>query len=208
MPFTAEQFFDVFAAYNELIYPAQWLLIVLAVIICAALLFEPVHNTYISIGFAVLWAWTGAIYHLYSFTSISGAAYLFGGAFIFEGLLFLLFGACFGGISFRVQADAPGFVGALSVLYALLIYPLIGYILGHQYPKTPTFGAPCPVTIFTLGILLFADKCPFYIYAVPLIWSAVATSAAYLFGVYVAATTVGFFVGNARHRNPSEEARV
>ena len=32
MPFTVEQFFDVFRRYNEAVWPAQWVLVTLAVV--------------------------------------------------------------------------------------------------------------------------------------------------------------------------------
>ncbi|WP_414541485.1 DUF6064 family protein [Nostoc sp. CCY0012] len=30
------------------------------------------------------------------------------------------------------------------------MYPLIGYALGRIFPTSPTFGVPCPTTIFTV----------------------------------------------------------
>ena len=68
--------------------------------------------------------------------------------------------------------------------FALVVYPAIGYGLGHRYPAMPTFGVPCPTTIFTLGLLLFADRPPWLVYVVPLLWSAVGSLAALRLGVY------------------------
>lgn len=39
-----------------------------------------------------------------------------------------------------------GMTGSLLMLYAMMIYPALGYFLGHVYPKAPTFGVPCPTT--------------------------------------------------------------
>jgi hypothetical protein len=48
----------------------------------------------------------------------------------------------------------------------------------------PTFGLPCPTTIFTLGILLFATApLPRSVFAVPLLWAAVGSTAAFRFGI-------------------------
>jgi hypothetical protein len=44
------------------------------------------------------------------------------------------------------------------VVFALVLYPVIGYTFGHIYPSSPTFGLPCPTTIFTFGIFLWSDK--------------------------------------------------
>jgi len=46
------------------------------------------------------------------------------------------------------------------------------------------FGiTPCPVTIFTLGLLLLAAPMPRGLLAIPFLWSLVGGSAAFLLGV-------------------------
>jgi len=41
------------------------------------------------------------------------------------------------------------------ILYAMFGYPLSGLLIGHRYPYTPPFGlTPCPLIIFTYGLLL------------------------------------------------------
>jgi len=66
----------------------------------------------------------------------------------------------------------------------MLIYPVLGYVLGHGYPNSPVFGVtPCPVTIFTFGLLLFANNVPKQILVIPLIWSVIGFSAALTMGI-------------------------
>jgi hypothetical protein len=62
----------------------------------------------------------------------------------------------------------------------MAVYSIIGMTFGHNYPSAPIFRvAPCPATIFTCGILLWAtSKVPFYLLIVPLLWSIVGMSAA------------------------------
>jgi hypothetical protein len=71
-------------------------------------------------------------------------------------------------------------IGAVFILYSMLLYPLLGYAFGHHYPSTPMFGvAPCPSTIFTFGVLLYASsKVPWYFLPIPFLWSLVGMSAA------------------------------
>ena len=38
---------------------------------------------------------------------------------------------------------------------ALVAYPVLSAMLGREFPEMPTFGLPCPTTIFTLGLLAF-----------------------------------------------------
>jgi hypothetical protein len=65
------------------------------------------------------------------------------------------------------------------VVYALAVYPLIGYLSGHRYPATPTFGAPCPTTIFTFGLLLWiSERVPWRVAIIPAAWALIGTFAA------------------------------
>ena len=48
---------------------------------------------------------------------------------------------------------------------------------------TPLFGvAPCPTTIFTLGLLLLSNA-SWRLFVIPLVWSAIGGSAAVLLAV-------------------------
>lgn len=68
---------------------------------------------------------------------------------------------------------------------ALLIYPLVGNVSGNSYPYSPTFGVPCPTTIFTFGLLLWADKgAPRYVILIPLLWSLIGMFAAVYLGIW------------------------
>ena len=133
---------------------------------------------------AFLWLWMGIVYHLMFFTGINKAAYVFGAAYVVQGGLFVFAGLIRSDLSFRHRLNAVTIFGDLLVLYALIIYPILGHIIGHAYPKSPTFGLPCPTTIFTFGILLWSDvNVPRYLLVVPFLWSIVGFSAALTLGV-------------------------
>jgi hypothetical protein len=185
MPFTAEQFFGVFAAYNAAIWPAQLALALLAFgVAAAAALGGRTRSRIVVVTLAGLWIWTGLVYHVRFFAEVNPAANLFGALFVAQGLLFL-HAASQNSITFRFRPGPPGWLGAVLALYALVIYPLVGRSLGHLYPAAPTFGAPCPVTIFTLAILLWTDKPPppLRLLAVPVAWSFIGGSAVLAFGM-------------------------
>ena len=69
--------------------------------------------------------------------------------------------------------------------YAIVEYPLISAAIGHRWPHSPTFGAPCPVDLFTLGLLLWR-KSPVrrLLLVVPLGWAVVASVAAWEFEIH------------------------
>jgi hypothetical protein len=134
---------------------------------------------------ALLWLWTGIVYHLVYFTAINNAAFLFAGFCLLAALLFFWTGVVKGRMRFTAGWSAWNIIGALLIAYALLVYPLLSRFLGHGYPMMPTFGLPCPSTIFTIGMLCFlVTPFPRYVLLVPVLWTLVGTQAAFLFGVW------------------------
>lgn len=133
---------------------------------------------------AAVWAWMAIAYHFTYFSSINAAAWVFGAAFLLGGFAFVWSGVVKDRLAFRPVAGVRGIAGAALVVFALVIYPAIGYLLGHRYPAAPTFGLPCPTTIFTLGLLLYAaHPVPRSVFVVPLLWAVVGSVAAFQLGV-------------------------
>ena len=184
-PFTVEQFFNVFKNYNEAVFPMQAVFYLLSLFV-VYLTIKPKSGTekIVSGALALLWLWMGIVYHLVFFTAINIAAYLFGAMFVLQGILFLVTGVFQNRLSFKFRFDIFGITGIALIIFALVIYPIFGFFLGHVYPSSPTFGLPCPTTIFTFGILLLSDKkCPSVIMIIPFIWSVIGFTAAFSFGV-------------------------
>ena len=171
IPFSKEQFMDVFAHYNLTIWPFQVVLNLLALTMIIFTFNRRKNSDKINSSIlSFLWIWIGVIYHLIFFTAINKAAYLFALLFIIQGILFFITGYLKGQICFAFKKDIYGIGAIVFILYALIIYPILGYSLGHHYPWSPTFGLPCPTTIFTFGILLMTiKKIPFYIVIIPFI---------------------------------------
>ena len=185
MPFTTAQFFDIFAAYNTGIWPLQWVLLALGVaaIVVAVSRFN-VGSRLVTGVLAALWLWMGLVYHLIFFTMVNPAAPIFGVASALEAALLIWAGLGPRALHFAVRADVYGAGGAALLAYALIVYPLLGYVLGRHYPATPTFGAPCPTTIFTFGLLLWtAGRVPWWLLVIPGLWALIGLSAAVSLGV-------------------------
>jgi len=185
MPFTKEQFINVFVQYNDSVFPAQIFFVLLAL---AAIYFSAgkysIKNKAVMLILSFLWLWIGVVYHLIFFAKINPGAYLFSGLFILQGIFFII-SFLRGNVIFEFKKNTFSFLGMILILYALIIYPLLGYFFGHVYPASPTFGLPCPTTIFTFGILLMAAKrTPKYLLIIPGLWSLLGVSAAFQFGIY------------------------
>lgn len=185
LPFTTEQFLDVFGLYNTSVWPSQVILILLAL---AAIFFSAYQSKasspIISIVLTVLWLWIGIIYHYVFFTSINKAAYGFAVIFVLQGLLFLYFGIVKNSLNFSYTNKVRTIIAILLFLYSLIFYPLLGVAFGHSYPRFPTFGLPCPTTIFTIGLLLLIEaKIKRWLIIIPVIWSFIGFTAALKLGI-------------------------
>lgn len=179
-PFTTSQFFEVFRNYNQSVFPVQ-LIFYFAGCFIIYFLFKQYNfsNRIISSLLGVFWIWMGIVYHIIFFSPINKAAYVFGGLFILQGMFFLYTGSIKNKISYRFQNNILNYTGLILIVYALVVYPLIGNATGHTYPAAPIFSLPCPTAIFTFGVLLFTDKVfPKYILIIPVIWAIIGFNAA------------------------------
>jgi hypothetical protein len=187
LPFTVEQFYGVFVQYNESVWPMQIVLYALGLVVLLLLL-RPgaLHSRVISGLLALLWVWTAVIYYFLFFTRISASGWAIGAVLLAGGLWLGWVGGITGRIRFGAPGAARGALGALLILYALVAYPLIGLAVGHRYPAMPTFGLPCPVTIFTVGMLvLTTSPVPRSVFIAPAVWGLLGgASATFLLGVY------------------------
>ena len=187
LPFTIEQFYSVFVQYNETVWPMQ--IVLYAVAIAILLLLprgRPTGSRIISSLLACLWVWTAVTYYFFFFTRISPSGWLIGAVLLAGGLWLGWVGGIKSRIQFGLRRDLLGAIGILLVFYSLVAYPLIGLAIGHRYPAIPTFGLPCPVTIFTVGVLMLATSpVPRSVFVVPALWGLFGgTSATFLLGVY------------------------
>lgn len=180
LPFSLEEFLKVFEEYNLAMWPIQVLFYALAIVsIISILKWKSQSDRIVYSILAFFWFWMGIVYHIVYFSPINKAAFVFGVIFIAQGIIFLYFGTIKRKTQFEFNFDFSGTIGIIAILYALIVYPVLGYVLGHVFPRTPTFGVPCPTTIFTFGILLFSsNRIPWYMITVPFLWSLIGFSAA------------------------------
>lgn len=186
LPFDVTDFFAVFARYNVAVWPAQTILAGLALgAVGLTLRSRPWSDRAVAGILGLFWVWMGVVYHWTFFRAINPAATVFAGLFVLEGIALLALGAVQRKLRFRAGLTVRGLPGALLLVFALAVYPLLGHAAGHRYPATPTFGLPCPTTIFTLGVLLWAEPpVPRLLLLIPLAWSAIGASAALQLGVW------------------------
>jgi hypothetical protein len=183
VPFTANEFLDVFAAYNQAVWPFAAILWLLTILVCGALVLgAPIPAPLPRFLLAGHWLWAGLVYHAWFFTAINPAAWLFAALFVTQGVLFIAFRS-----SARQAVDGAGstrrVVSSLLIVYSL-IYPVVVWADGFAYPRMPTFGVPCPTVLLTIGVLLATSRPAVLLSVIPVGWSVIAGSAAWLFGMH------------------------
>jgi hypothetical protein len=184
LPFTRDQFFEVFGRYNGSLWPfavALWLATFAALVY---LLRGQRRQRFINVLLVTHWVWAATGYHIAFFSRINPAAWLFAGLFLIQALLFVWYGFIRGRLNYSSGRSLRHVLSSGLIAYAL-IYPAISWLEGFSFPRMPTFGVPCPTTILTVGFLLIAKgPLPTALTAIPVLWAFIGGSAAFLLGVH------------------------
>lgn len=185
LPDPTEQFFEVIRNYNNAVWPAQIVLTLLAVVVIGLLRTGQSGAT--RVIFAILglyWAWIATAYHLAFFAAINPAAYAFALLFCLGSAAFLWSALRPGGLIISDRRDSNSALGGGLIAYALIVYPVWSSLTGHAYPNLPTFGLPCPTTIFTIGVLaMVRGGRTWPLFIAPILWALVGVQAAFLLSV-------------------------
>lgn len=183
LPFTAEQFFGVFADYNRAFIVAVVALWVASIAIVAHVARDTSRRSrWLSLFLGGLWLWNAVVYHAVFFTRINPAAWLFAGLFLVQAVL-LVRSAAQQRIEYFSSTGWTRIIGVGLIGYALL-YPFLTIAFGHRYPAAPTFGVPCPTVILTIGALLtIRGGVPAALGVIPGVWGLIGGSAAVLLDV-------------------------
>ncbi|HTO03870.1 MAG TPA: DUF6064 family protein, partial [Opitutus sp.] len=89
LPFSREQFYEVFACYNEAVWPAPLWLMGMAALSITAILWRWRHtDRLVGMVLGILWLWSGVMYHLVFFRSVNPAALIFGLLFVVQSTVF------------------------------------------------------------------------------------------------------------------------
>ena len=182
LPFSHDAFLDVFGAYNAAVWPAVMLLwLVTAGVVFALFRTGRLNGQALFWLLALHWAWSGVAYHWFFFRSINPAAPIFAMLFIMQAAVFVWLAVVSRG-STRLSPDLRGIIGGVLVVYGLA-YPLVGVAFGLEYPRLPLFAVPCPTALITAGLLVTATDVPRLVNAVPILWAAIGSSAAFILGI-------------------------
>ena len=186
IPFSPEVLFALFEEYNLAIWPAQIAAYVLGLIVLG-LVFRPSLSGSRVVGaiLAIFWLGNGIAYHWQHFTPINFAAPVFAALFLVQALILWWRFTVQGDLTFEFRRDIASAAGVTFMIFAMVIYPLLGMASGHSWPQAAMFGvAPSPMVVFTLGTLLLATpKVPIIPIVVPLLWALIGGCAAWFLDI-------------------------
>jgi hypothetical protein len=176
--FSPRTYYRLFELYNLAIWPAHILAIVLAILILRLLRHGGTwRGRAIAAILAACWIWVAWAYLLARYDTINWAARYFAVGFAAEALLLIWTGLIRNRLQPRARWDVASGAGFCVLLFALLIQPLIGPLVGREWTQAEIFGiAPDPTIVATLGVLLAAERPHWALLVIPLIWCAISAA--------------------------------
>jgi hypothetical protein len=175
--FSSRTYYRLFERYNLEWWPLHLLALVLGVAVLA--LWRrggEGAGRAIAVILALGWLWVGWAFHGQRYAGINPAAGYFAWAFGIQALLLIWLGGVRGDLAPAPASRLQQQAGAGLFLFALLVFPLIGLLLGRTWTQVEVFGmAPDPTALATLGILLCAGvRRAWWLFAIPFAWCLVS----------------------------------
>ena len=179
-PFTIAAFLRVFATCNAAIRPFQIAANGLGLLAFVPLLLPSKGLMRLaSVALAILWAFTAIGYHLMYFATINPVTPVFAAAFVVQAILFLTSAIQPADVRLRLGSGFRTAAGLITIVYTVVICPILGIWAGHGLIAGPMFGvARCPTTMFTIGLLLLArGRRVIWFSVIPFLWSLIGWAA-------------------------------
>jgi hypothetical protein len=170
--FSLQTYYRLFELYNRAIWPAQIAAVALGLAILALLRRADIRRgRVIAAILAACWLWVAVVFHAHRYATLTWSARYYAWGFGLEAALLVWTGVIRGRLVFERRA-----VGLAIFLFALVVQPLIGVLLGRTWRQVEVFGvAPDPTAIATLGLLLLATGgVRWELMIVPLLWCAIS----------------------------------
>jgi hypothetical protein len=160
--FSPETYFRLFELHNQALWPWQ-VAAILAGFAMLAVTGQPLALLFAGAAWLLAaWLW---LYE--SYATINWAAEWLAGGFALQGLLLWIYAF---DRELRPTSGPGRSVGFMLVICALLLQPLLPWMLGRPWEQGEVFAlTPGPTVVATLGLLL-ALRAPWLLLVLPLIW--------------------------------------
>ena len=173
--FSPRTYYRLFEIYNAAIWPVQLAAIALGLAILALLSRPAAAGRRATAAIlAGCWLWVAIAFHANRYAAINWAAVYFAWGFGLEAGI--LTWSALARRPLKRRLDVASGAGLGIFLFALVVEPLVGPLLGRGWRQVQIFGvAPDPTAVATLGILLLAHvRGRWLLMIVPAIWCAIS----------------------------------
>lgn len=174
--FSPQTYYRLFELYNLDWWPLQLVALALGLVVLALYRRGGGAGRVVAVMLAAAWLWVAWAFHGQRYASINPAAEYFAWAFALQALLVAWVGAVRGAGLRSPAARMRQRLGLGLYAFAVLVYPLIGPLLGRGWTQAEVFGmAPDPTALATLGLLLSMGwRQVWMLYPIPVLWCLVS----------------------------------
>jgi hypothetical protein len=149
-------FWNHIAVYNEATWPVQTVMIVMAAYMTYRVFAKPGAKTdvWMKAFLAFAFAWNGIVFFL---VFVRSPISMFTGVPLFI-IVSVLFVVDIFAKETHFKLPEGGWMRGFAIVWVLLaaLYPLVGWPLGHTWPKVLLPLFPCPLTVFAIALVAAA----------------------------------------------------
>jgi hypothetical protein len=174
--FSARTYYRLFELYNLAIWPFHLIAGAFGVTILMCVARSGAASGRVDASLlAACWLWVAWAFHAERYSTINWAANYFAIGFAAEALLLFWSGTVRGRLALAPVRSGTDRIALGMLLFALLVYPLLGPASGRSWRQLEMFGvAPDPTAVATLGLLLLSARVPWLLLPIPLLWCAIS----------------------------------
>ncbi len=182
--FSPETYYRLFELYNADVWPAQIVALGAGIAIVVLMARGPRwRGRAVALLLATAWLAVAWAYLIERYASINLAAPYFALGFAAQAGRITISGVFLARLSFNGPKPLGAKAGIALVLFALLVQPLIGPLMGRDWSGVELFGlAPDPTVLTTLGVLLAADRICWEFFVLPVLWCVITGATLWTMG--------------------------
>lgn len=167
--FSLATYARMIALHNDWLWPAHFL--VLGTVIAAVAAWRHNRTWPMILLLMAAWVFVGGLFFYHRFSTIFWPASYIAGVFFLQAVLVGVAGLRRKGLVCHDNSVLRRRVGVAVLGISIAGYPLLNLITGQPITSSDfVFVTPDPTVMATFGLLLLANRSPWWLYPIPVIW--------------------------------------